>query len=142
MNLSILRLSIRSAVRASFSHSGGPGGQNVNKTNTKASLRLRLKDLEGLTGPEMRRLRETLASRLSTGESGEAELVISASEERSQRTNLERGLARLEVLISAAARLPKHRRPTLPTPASREQRLRIKRLRGRKKQDRRRPELE
>jgi ribosome-associated protein len=140
MNLPLLLQSIRSAARSSFSRSGGPGGQNVNKVNTKATLRLRLGDLKGLDEPELLRLRETLASRLSTGDSGEAELVIAASEERSRLINLERGFARLEALISGAARLPKRRRPTKPTRAGREQRLRVKRVQGRKKQDRRRPE--
>ncbi|MDR3123583.1 MAG: aminoacyl-tRNA hydrolase [Treponema sp.] len=142
MDLPLLRASIRCAVRTSFSRSGGPGGQNVNKVNTKATLRLSLEDLEGLNEPELLRLREVLASRLSAGDDGEEELVIASSEERSRRTNLERGLARLEALIAAAARIPKRRRPTKPTAAGREQRLRTKRLQGRKKQDRRQPETE
>jgi ribosome-associated protein len=140
MDLLLLRRSIRSAARSSFSRSGGPGGQNVNKVNTKATLRLRLEDLKGLSDPELARLRETLASRLSALDSGEAEFVIAVDEERSRLINLERGFARLEALISAGARLPKRRRPTAPTRAGREQRLRTKLLRGRKKQDRRRPE--
>jgi ribosome-associated protein len=134
MNAFLLRESIHAAAKADFSRSGGPGGQNVNKVNTKVTLRLCLEDLAGLGEGEMARLRETLASRIT----GNDELVIAASEERSQRTNLERAYARMESLISAAARLPKHRRPTRPTKASREARLNSKRLRGLRKAERRR----
>ncbi|GHV73477.1 aminoacyl-tRNA hydrolase [Spirochaetia bacterium] len=139
MDQVLLRQSIRLAAQVGFSRSGGPGGQNVNKVNTKVTLRLRLDDLAGLTEAEMNRLRETLSSRISAGDSGEAEIVIASSEERSQRTNLERGLSRLEALISIAARLPKLRRPTRPSRASREQRLQAKHIHGRKKQERQRP---
>ncbi|GHV75222.1 aminoacyl-tRNA hydrolase [Spirochaetia bacterium] len=138
MDQVLLRKSIRIAAEASFSRSGGPGGQNVNKVNTKVTLRLRPDDLAGLTETEMARLRSTLSSRIS--ESGE--IVIASSEERSQRTNLERGLSRLEALITVAARLPKLRRPTKPSRAGREQRLKAKHLHGRKKQERQRPGLE
>jgi ribosome-associated protein len=141
MNQSLLRQSIRLAAQASFSRSGGPGGQNVNKVNTKVTLRLPLDDLAGLSEAELNRLRETLGSRISAGETGE-EIVIAASEERSQHTNLERAYARLEMLVTNAARLPKRRRPTKPTRASREQRLQTKHLHGQKKQNRQRPGLD
>ena len=133
MNTMLLYQSIHAAARADFSRSGGPGGQNVNKVNTKVTLRVRVEDLAGLNDAELARLRETLVTRIT----GEGELVISSSEERSQRINLERAYARMENLVANAARLPRLRRPTKPSRAAREERLRCKRLRGLKKAGRR-----
>jgi ribosome-associated protein len=133
MNASLLHQSIRAASEAKFSRSGGPGGQNVNKVNTKVTLRLRLTDIAGLGEAELNRARELLANRITN----EDEIVINADEERSQQTNLERAYCRLEALIADAARLPKRRRPTKPSQAAREQRLQTKHLNSRKKASRR-----
>ena len=133
MNTALLYQSIHASARADFSRSGGPGGQNVNKVNTKVILRIRLEDIVGLNDAELTRIQETLASRISNA----GELVIAASEERSQRTNLERAYARMETLIANAARLPRLRRPTKPSRAAREERLHSKHHRALKKASRR-----
>ena len=132
MNINLLKQSIRAYAEASFSRSGGPGGQNVNKLNTKVILRVKLDELNGLSVTELERIKLVLTNRIT----GENELVIISDEERSQRINLERAYFRMETLIAAAAKLPKKRKPTKPSKANKEKRLAVKKRQGQKKADR------
>ena len=135
MNLELLRASIEERAQLDFARSGGPGGQNVNKVNSKAIARIRLEEVQGLSAAETAMAAQRLAGRLTTA----GELIVQSEEERDQGRNRETAIARLFSLISSAARLPKVRRPTKPTRGSRERRLASKRVHSASKGLRRPP---
>lgn len=135
MNLELLRSSIETGATLDFARSGGPGGQNVNKVNSKAIARIKLDDVRGLSPAERAMATARLASRLTTI----GELIVQSEEERDQGRNRIAALARLFAIISGAARLPKPRKATKPTRASRERRLSSKRSRSASKELRRKP---
>jgi ribosome-associated protein len=135
VNPGILRASIEAKAQLDYARSGGPGGQNVNKVNSKAIARIRLDEIEGLTEAEAAQASLRLASKLTNM----GELVVQADEERDQGRNREAAIARLFALVAGAARLPKPRRATKPTRASRERRLSSKRTRSGSKSMRKPP---
>jgi ribosome-associated protein len=129
LNLDLLRASIEAKAELDYARSGGPGGQNVNKVNSKAIARIRLDEVLGLSEGEAAMASERLSARLT----GSGELVVQSDEERDQGRNREAALARLFSIIAGAARLPKPRKATKPTRASRERRLASKRSRSESK---------
>ncbi len=122
-----------SRLQWSFSRSSGPGGQHVNKTSTKATLRVHLDDLGGLDDAARARLRSIASSWLAQ----DSDLVIQADESRSQIDNRDAALRRLRAVVLQAATPPKVRRRTKPTRGSKERRLQSKKREGEKKSRRR-----
>ena len=109
-----------------FSASGGPGGQHVNTSNTRAEVRFDVAGSPSL-GP---RQRARLLERLG------AEVRVVASDERSQARNRDLAMERLAAKLAAALRVERPRHPTKPTYGSKQQRLAAKRRRGETKRGR------
>lgn len=115
-----------------FSRSGGAGGQNINKVNTKVHAAIATNDIGGLTDQEREQVRLHLRNVINK----EDVLCISVQDERFQERNREIALARLEKMITTASRIPAKRKRTKPTKAARERRLRFKKLRSTVKKNR------
>jgi ribosome-associated protein len=113
-------------VRFQFARSSGPGGQNVNKVNTKAELWVPLNAIVGLSDRARHRLRALAGRRLTTLE----EIHIAADTERTQESNRQAVLERLTALVKEAIFEPKPRRKTKPSRASKQRRLDGKKRRG------------
>ncbi len=118
-----------------FSRSGGPGGQNVNKLNTKATLSVLLGDLVGYIGAEaVERLRHLAGSKVTEDD----RLLLVSQESRSQQANKADCVEKLRQLILQARVRPKRRKKTKPTYSSKLRRLKEKKHRGEIKRDRQR----
>lgn len=121
-----------SDMRFRYARSSGPGGQNVNKLNTKADLWVPLDALYGLSDRALARLRQMAGKRLTTA----GEIHISSDTERTQESNRAAVLDRLRDLLSQAVREPKARKKTKPSRASKRRRLDSKRRRSEIKSNR------
>lgn len=132
MNKTQLHESILNNSQMTFARSGGNGGQNVNKVNTKVHLVLPVTAIGGITEEERERLRVKLSSILNKDDC----LFLDVDNERYQERNREIALARLENRIVQALVIPKKRKPTKPTKASKERKLKLKKIRSEVKKNR------
>ena len=122
-------------LRFKFSRSSGPGGQNVNKLNTRAELHFDFAHSEVLSPLQRQRIAEKLAARLS----GEGLLVVNSERFRTQGRNREDGLDKLTALLAEAIKPPPpKRKKTKPGRAAKARRREDKKRHSDKKKDRRR----
>ncbi len=116
-----------------FSRSGGPGGQNVNKTNTRVTLSFDVGVSPSLTDAERTRIRGALGRRIA----GDGVLRIHSSRHRTQLANRQACVERLVDLLAGALAPRKVRRPTRIPAAARRRRLEDKLRLSARKRDRR-----
>lgn len=109
-----------------FCRASGPGGQHVNRVQTAVQLRFDVRASQTLPGSVKHRLMTLAGSRLTV----DGCVLIQAQSHRSQLKNKEDAVARLQQLVDRAAVPPKKRRATRPTKASKERRLKSKKVRG------------
>ena len=118
------------------SRSSGPGGQNVNKVNTKGTLKWDISNSEIISKEEKEILSVKLASKITT----EGVLVIAAQEKRSQLQNEEEVIQKLDKLISKAFEKKKARKATKPSKGAIQNRIVKKKQLSEKKKWRQKPE--
>ncbi|MFQ5414702.1 MAG: alternative ribosome rescue aminoacyl-tRNA hydrolase ArfB [Phycisphaerae bacterium] len=113
-------------LRFTFSRSSGPGGQNVNKTNTRVTLWFTLDACDTLTAREKRRITRKLPGRVSAA----GVLRVVSMRHRTQDANRRAAVARFYELLAEALERPKPRRATKVPARARRQRVEDKRRRG------------
>ncbi len=128
----------RGELNFTFSRSPGPGGQNVNKLNTKATLKWLYAESAWLPEDVQRRFGKLFAKRINAN----SELVLSSSRYREQRRNVEDCLEKLKHLVLAAAVIPPVRKRPKKSAAANAKRLTEKRQRAERKQNRRAPRFD
>lgn len=119
-----------------YARSGGPGGQNVNKVESKAVVRWRPAESPSLPPA----IRDRLLARLAGKLTAEGDLIVTSQRTRDQGRNRDDAFEKIRQMILAVVVPPKVRRPTKPTRASQVRRAEDKARRSTRKQQRRAPD--
>ncbi|MBI85813.1 MAG: aminoacyl-tRNA hydrolase [Planctomycetaceae bacterium] len=121
-----------------YDRSSGPGGQNVNKVNSKVTLRWSVVNSTSLPEEVRARLLQKFGGRITKN----GEIVVASQRYRDQPRNQEDCLEKVRKMLEQVATAPKRRKPTKPTRGSRERRLKDKRVRSDTKRGRRNTSLD
>ncbi len=117
-------------ITITFSRSGGKGGQNVNKVETKATLHWDVYNSQIFTPEEKYKILHELHNRITE----KGDLVLWSQSERSQVRNKDKVIERLNMMVNKVLIPQKKRIPTKPSKAAKEKRIKKKKQTSQKKQ--------
>lgn len=129
----IIKRDFSSEITFKASRSSGPGGQNVNKVNSKVELRFHIESSQLLSEAEKALVKNKLHNYINS----KGELLLVSQTERSQLKNKENCIVKFNILISKSLVVKKKRRPTIPSMASKVRRIDQKQALSNKKKLRR-----
>lgn len=121
-----------SELHLTYSRSGGAGGQNINKVNTKATLHWNARETTALPLDVKERFLKKFAKRIND----EGFITLVSQEHRTQNLNTSAVIKKLQDMIQSVALPPKKRVATKPTKSSVQKRLLAKKIHGEKKKGR------